>query len=141
MLPAIIDGSPNASRVEDTLSPTTSPLYDLLSNHLVLDHTAPYLPASARLSLAATNRAFRDLVLNTPGVFRHLDLTRARAAQFEIDGIDRGGEVWRNVQLDENLTEDECVAAPVFPRLPCLPATTPSFDRVASFARRVSLTF
>lgn len=87
---------------------TTSPsLFDILHNSLVLRNTVPYLPVSSLLSLAATDRAFRALVFGTPGVFRHLDLTRIKNAQFDIDVIDRGGEVWRNVQLDENLTEDE----------------------------------
>ncbi|KAI9786114.1 MAG: hypothetical protein M1839_007524 [Geoglossum umbratile] len=53
--------------------PTT--LLDLLSNTLILYRTAPYLPISALSSLAATSTAFRDLVYNTPLVFRHLDLT------------------------------------------------------------------
>lgn len=89
----------------DELPPST--LLSLLSNPLILCHTAPYLPIASLLNLAATSQSFRELVQHTPGVFRHLDLTPVRAAQFEIDGIDRGGETWRNVQLDENLTEDE----------------------------------
>jgi hypothetical protein len=59
------------------------------------------------VSLAATSRAFRTLILETPGVFRHLALSHIKAVQFEIAKIDHGGEIWRNVQLDENLTEDE----------------------------------
>lgn len=39
-----------------------------------------------------------------------MDLTKAKLAQFDIPAIDHGGEVWRNVQLDENVTEDEFVA-------------------------------
>ena len=87
---------------------TTSPsLFDILHNSLVLRNTVPYLSVSSILSLAAVDRAFRALVFSTPGVFRHLDLSRVKTAQFDIDAIDHGGEVWRNVQLDENLTEDE----------------------------------
>jgi len=82
-------------------------LRDLLSNHLILCHTLPYLPVADLLNLAATSQAFRDLIYNTPQAFRHLDLTEVKSAQFEIAGIDHGGETWRNVQLDENLTEDE----------------------------------
>ncbi|KAL4406609.1 hypothetical protein CABS03_11048 [Colletotrichum abscissum] len=88
-------------------------LLHLLSNPLILAHTAPHLSAYDRLSLASTSRAFRELIKHTSGVFRHLDLIHVRAAQFEIDGIDRGGEVWRNVQLDENLTEDDFYSGPL----------------------------
>ncbi|KAI0008381.1 hypothetical protein F4779DRAFT_628540 [Xylariaceae sp. FL0662B] len=88
-------------------------LFDTLSNTLVLHQTVPYLPVSSLLNLAATSRSFRDLVRYTPGVFRQLDLTHVRTAQFDIDGIDHGGEVWRNVQLDENLTEDDFYSGPL----------------------------
>ncbi|KAI1405031.1 hypothetical protein F4819DRAFT_50359 [Hypoxylon fuscum] len=90
------------------------PLLDLLSNTLVLHQTIPYLPISSLISLAAASPSFRELLLlRTPGVFRHLDLTSVRIAQFDIDGIDHGGEVWRNVQLDENLTEDDFYSGPL----------------------------
>lgn len=78
-----------------------------LSNPLLLSLTVDHLPPSATVSLAATSQAFRSLIHHTPGVFRRLDLTQAKSAQFDVDPIDQGGEVWRNVQLDENLTEDE----------------------------------
>ncbi|KAM0276177.1 hypothetical protein ACHAQH_007029 [Verticillium albo-atrum] len=110
--------SPNASHVE-YLDPSPT-LLDLLSNHLILVQTAPYLSASARLSLASTSHHFRGLILHTPGVFRHLDLTHTRAAQLNVAPVDRGGETWRNVQLDENLTEDEFYSGPlrgIFSRL------------------------
>jgi hypothetical protein len=82
-------------------------LFDVLHNSLILRTVAPYLPIYDLLQLSATNQEFRSLVRNTPGVFRHLDLTQVKKAQFNINPIDNGGEVWRNVQLDENLTEDE----------------------------------
>ncbi|KAI1129957.1 hypothetical protein F5Y10DRAFT_141762 [Nemania abortiva] len=88
-------------------------LLDLLSNTLVLYQTVPYLPVSALLNVAAASRSFRQLLYNTPGVFRHLDLTRVATAQFDIDGVDHGGEVWRNVQVDENLTEDDFYSGPL----------------------------
>ncbi|GKT65356.1 ubiquitin fusion degradation protein [Colletotrichum tofieldiae] len=93
-------------------NPATT-LLDLLSNPLILAHTAPHISAYDRLSLASTSRAFRELIKHTSGVFRHVDLTQVRGAQFDIDGIDRGGEVWRNVQLDENLTEDDFYSGPL----------------------------
>lgn len=87
----------------------TSTLLSLLSNHLVLQHTAPNLTARDRLALGATNSDFRHLVRQSPGVFRHLDLSAVKTAQFDLAPIDVGGEVWRNVQVDENVTEDEYV--------------------------------
>lgn len=89
-------------------SPQTT-LLSLLSNHLVLQHTAPNLSARDRLALGATSNNFRNLVHASPGVFRHLDLSAVSAAQFDLAPIDVGGEVWRNVQVDENVTEDEYV--------------------------------
>ncbi|CEJ79810.1 hypothetical protein VHEMI00028 [[Torrubiella] hemipterigena] len=88
-------------------------LEDLLHNSLVLAHIVPYLPASSILNLAATNSSFRSLLSHSPGVFRHLNLSTVKAAQFNIDQIDHGGEVWRNVQLDENLTEDDFYSGPL----------------------------
>ncbi|KAI0129930.1 hypothetical protein BJ170DRAFT_292517 [Xylariales sp. AK1849] len=88
-------------------------LLDLLLNTLILRQTVPYLPISALLNVAATSKAARNLFHNTPGVFRHVDLTGVKTAQFKIDGIDRGGETWRNVQLDENLTEDDFYSGPL----------------------------
>lgn len=85
-------------------------LLQLLSHTLVLYQTAPYLPTSSLFALGATSKAFQALIHNTPNVFRRLDLSKVKSAQFEIvTAIDHGGEVWRNVQLDENVTEDESV--------------------------------
>lgn len=82
----------------------------LLSNPLLLCLTADHLPPSSTVNLAATCRSFRNLVYGTPGVFRRLDLSRLRSAQFDICPI--GGQAWRNVQLDENVTEDESAYPP-----------------------------
>lgn len=97
------------------LSPETQPsaLLDLLANSLVLSHTTPYLSCYDVLNLAATSRAFRYIVYQTPQVFRRLELSNVRTAQFDIDGIDRGGESWRNNQVDENLTEDDFYSGPL----------------------------
>ncbi|KAL2063174.1 hypothetical protein VTL71DRAFT_6246 [Oculimacula yallundae] len=91
--------------------PTT--LLQLLSTSLVLSQTTPYLPPSSLLALGATSKSFRSLFRNTPTVYRHLDLTKVKSAQFEIAAIDHGGEVWRNVQLDENVTEDDFYGGPL----------------------------
>ncbi|KAK6713458.1 hypothetical protein SNK04_004421 [Fusarium graminearum] len=55
-------------------------LFDTLYNSLILRHTLPYLPVSGLLNLAATCRDIRYLLHETPGVFRHLDLTRVKTA-------------------------------------------------------------
>lgn len=94
-------------RLPDDLQETT--LLALLSNPLLLCHIVDYLPVAATLNLSATSRGFRSLVHHTPRVFRRLDLSPVKSAQFDIDPIDQGGETWRNVQLDENVTEDEYV--------------------------------
>ncbi|TVY28735.1 hypothetical protein LHYA1_G002384 [Lachnellula hyalina] len=92
-------------------------LLTLLSNTLILYQTAPYLPVSSLLSLSATSRPFKSLIQETRGVFRHLDLGQIKSAQFQIAAIDHGGEVWRNAQLDENVTEDDGPLLGVFSNL------------------------
>jgi hypothetical protein len=106
--------SPEHTRDQLRMNPDPVPnLFDLLSNTLVLYQTTPYLPISAVLSLAATSRSFRHLLHSTPGVFRHLDLTQVRSAQLSIGGLDHGGQVWRNEQVDENVTEDDFYSGPL----------------------------
>jgi hypothetical protein len=97
-----ITNSPVAPAKPDQLT-----LLRLLSNPLFLYQTVPYLPPSSLLALGASSKPLRDLIYHTPGVFRHLDLSQVKSVQFDIPSIDHGGEVWRNVQLDENVTEDE----------------------------------
>jgi hypothetical protein len=97
----------------DLSEPSDPKLYDLLSNSLILRQTVPYLPISALLNIAATSQALRSLARDTPGVFRHVDLTTIRIAQFDVDNVDHGGEIWRNLQLDENLTEDDFYSGPL----------------------------
>lgn len=94
------------TRVE--IQPSILTLFDALSNSLVLRNTIPYLPVSGLLNLAATCRAFRYLIYETPGVFRHLDLTHVKTAQPETKEIEIDNDlVWHNVQLVDYLTEDE----------------------------------
>ncbi|KAK3316619.1 hypothetical protein B0H66DRAFT_478746 [Apodospora peruviana] len=90
-----------------------SALLQLLTNSLILCHTTPYLSCYDVLNLAATSRAFRYLIHHTPQVFRRLELGNVKSAQFDVAGIDRGGETWRNVQVDENLTEDDFYSGPL----------------------------
>lgn len=95
------------TRFETETSSSVNIFFDTLLIPLVLDNILPYLTVSSLLNLASTNRAFRDLVFGSSRAFRHLDLTNVKRAQFDIDQIDNGGQVWRNAQVDENLTEDE----------------------------------
>ncbi|ROT42870.1 hypothetical protein SODALDRAFT_268833 [Sodiomyces alkalinus F11] len=118
-----VDNLPNASHVENTKfldTPDLCPdaaapisLLDFLSNHVVLCRTVPHLFAYDRLNLAATNRSFRHLILDSPGVFRHLDLTHVRAARCDVDSVDHGNETWRNAQLNDFLTEDDFYSGPL----------------------------
>lgn len=94
----------------DSYSPvltSTLELENVLSNSLVIHQLVPYIPITSLLSLGGTSRSIRSIIYTTPGVFRYLNLSNISSAQFELAGIDHGGQIWRNVQLDENVTEDE----------------------------------
>ncbi|KLO88674.1 uncharacterized protein LW93_4484 [Fusarium fujikuroi] len=90
-------------------------LFDTLYNSLVLRHTLPYLPVSGLLNLAATCRDIRYLLHETPGVFRHIDLTRVKTAHCEDahKETERNLAVWHNVTLSDYLTEDDFYAGPL----------------------------
>jgi len=110
-----------------TLSDTTSlvhndniDLLDLLLNRLVLENIVAYLPVSSLLNLASVNRDYRSLVYESPGIFRYLDISKLRTLQFDTSAIDQGSQVWRNVQLDENLTEDDFYSGPLRGVFSCL---------------------
>lgn len=102
---------------QDPLIPPTrdlpTSLLQLLSNTIVLYQTTPYLPVSSQLALGATSKSFKELIYTTPKLFRHLDLSEIKSAQSVIGSIDHGGEVWRNVQLDENVTENDFYGGPL----------------------------
>ena len=89
-------------------------LLRLLSNTVVLDHIAPYIPLPALLALASASSEFRSLIMDTPYVFRYLDLRRCRGAHIgSAAPIDSGGQVWRNERMDESLTEDDFYSGPL----------------------------
>ena len=93
---------------------TTLSLLDFLSTTIVLDHVVAHLPLASLFALSATSRSFQRLILNTPGVFRYLDLSRCRGAQIgNSDPIDQGGNVWRAERMDEALTEDDFYNGPL----------------------------
>jgi hypothetical protein len=92
--------------VIDPAVATKTTLADLLHNSIVLCHTAPYLPLSTLFSLAGTCRSLRDSIYHTRGVFRHLDLSNVKAAQFKpIRGTRSLAR--HNAQNDQHMTEDE----------------------------------
>ncbi|KAL4915162.1 hypothetical protein BDW62DRAFT_203887 [Aspergillus aurantiobrunneus] len=94
--------------------PNTTSLEDLLGNGLILDHLVPYLSTGSLLALSATSRFVRSLILETPYVFRHLDLSNCRGAQLaDQSPIDPGGQTWQTEQMDESLTEDEFYSGPL----------------------------
>lgn len=92
-------------------------LYDLLSNHIILRQTAPYLPLLSVLRLSATSASLRDLVLSNQDAFSRLDLRGIAAARLPpalLDSpLDRGGQAFRAARMDEALTEDEFYCGPL----------------------------
>ncbi|KAF7171407.1 hypothetical protein CNMCM5623_003776 [Aspergillus felis] len=106
-------------REENQCSVTVIPskpasLTDVLSNSLILDHMAPYLSVSGLFSLASTCRTLRSMILETPYVFRHLDLSRCRGAQLLRNStLDGRAQALGNELMDESLTEDEFYSAPL----------------------------
>jgi hypothetical protein len=92
--------------------PSTS-LFDLLSIDLILRQTTPYLPISALLKLAATNKSLQDLIYTNSEAWRYLDLSRARSATIDTSPIDAGGISWRAERMDEALTEDDFYSGPL----------------------------
>lgn len=89
-------------------------LVDLLSNTVILDRIAPYLSASSLLSLASTSQLFHSMVMGTPYVFRHLDLTRCHGAQAaDVPPLVDSGQVPMGECYDQSMTEDEYYSAPL----------------------------
>lgn len=80
---------------------------DILSNSLILHQLAPYIPITSLLALGGASKSIRSILYATPAAFRYLNLSSVISAQFELAGIGHGGEIWRNIQLDEHVTEDE----------------------------------
>ncbi|KAI9373980.1 ubiquitin fusion degradation protein UFD1-domain-containing protein [Aspergillus egyptiacus] len=94
--------------------PKKTSVEDILANSLILDHLAPYLSVGSLLALSATSRYIHSLIMDTPYVFRHLDLTKCRGARLaDQTPIDRGGQTWRSERMDESLTEDEFYSGPL----------------------------
>jgi hypothetical protein len=88
-------------------------LADVLSNSLVLQQTAPYLPVASIYALAATSRALHRIVRHSSEVFRYLDLSVVKSAILPYEPLDSGGISWRVERMDESLTEDEFYSGPL----------------------------
>lgn len=73
-----IEGTGNAVSGEPDRAETHSPtatFWDIISSELVLLCITSYLPVPALLSLCSTNKEIRTAMLNTPGVWRTVDLS------------------------------------------------------------------
>ncbi|KAG5924296.1 hypothetical protein E4U53_003439 [Claviceps sorghi] len=90
----------------------TTSLFDVLHNSLILRHIAPHLPIHSLLQLSATNKDIRSLVRTTPGVFRHLDLTRVKRAKLKHHLVDNG-IAWRDGQIADGLSDDDIQFKPL----------------------------
>ena len=95
------------------VQPLRRSLLELLTNTLILYQTSPYLSVSTLLKLGATSKSFRDLIYNTPLVFRYLDLSTAKGGVVKFEPIDAGGEVWRSERMDEAVTEEDFYCGPL----------------------------
>jgi hypothetical protein len=88
--------------------PKQASLVDLLSNNLVLDRMAPYLSAPSLLALASTSRGLRTMIMETPYIFRHLDLTQCYGARISSNPSRAPGvQVHSSERLDGFIDEDE----------------------------------
>lgn len=92
---AVVPSAPALSR--------RAPIEDALSNSLVLDHIAPYLPVSSLMALSSTSRTLQNMITQTPYVFRHLDLTQCEGAKLPATPPSE----------NDDLTEDQVYSAPL----------------------------
>ncbi|GLA62550.1 hypothetical protein AtubIFM56815_008359 [Aspergillus tubingensis] len=96
------------------IAPKRASLADVLSNSLILDHMAPYLSTSSLLALASTSRQVRSSIVDTPYIFRHLDLTQCRGAKpASTSTTDSAEQVWSGEQGEDSAVEDEVYSAPL----------------------------
>ena len=62
---------------------SASPLLRLLRNDLILRHSSPFLGLGGLFSLARTSKAFQHLIIDTPTVFRRIDLSNNKYCRLE----------------------------------------------------------
>ncbi|KAF7591752.1 hypothetical protein BBP40_001132 [Aspergillus hancockii] len=95
-------------------SPKQVSLVDLLSNSLILDRMAPYLSVLSLFALASTSRGLRTMIMETPYIFRHLDLTQCHSTRlFSNTSRAPGAQVPSNERLDGLMNEDEFYFTPL----------------------------
>ncbi|KAM5434567.1 hypothetical protein MferCBS31731_006669 [Microsporum ferrugineum] len=88
--------------------------WDVISNSLVLDHLTPYLSVASLLSLASTCTALRALIMDTPYVFRYLDLTSCKGAQLSwIRTVDRNINTAAATAAEETPADEQIYSAPL----------------------------
>ncbi|KAE8374312.1 hypothetical protein BDV26DRAFT_270261 [Aspergillus bertholletiae] len=89
-------------------------LVDILSNNLILDHMAPYLSVASLLALASTSHILRTMVMETPYIFRYLDLTQCPGHWFPKKSLKSSeARVSNNERLEGTLNEDASYSAPL----------------------------
>ena len=89
-------------------------LLAVLQISIILRQISPYLSIGDILRLGSVTRSLRVLLFEHSGAFRHLDLSTARGATFNLDHpIDRGGVIWRNQRVDESTTEEDFYCGPL----------------------------
>ncbi|KAE8365674.1 hypothetical protein BDV27DRAFT_126423 [Aspergillus caelatus] len=88
-------------------------LLDVLSNSLILDHMAPYLSVPTLFALASTSHALRTTIIETPYIFRHLDLTQCPRHWLPRKLL-RNSEarISSNERLENSSTEDAPYSVP-----------------------------
>ncbi|PYH89285.1 hypothetical protein BO71DRAFT_337015 [Aspergillus ellipticus CBS 707.79] len=91
-----------------SVSPRCASLIDVLSNTLILDQMAPHLSTPSLFALAATSSLVRSLIMGTPYVFRHLDLTQCRGAR--VASVSTGEST---AQINSSSIEDQYNSAPL----------------------------
>ncbi|RAQ47689.1 hypothetical protein AFGD_010302 [Aspergillus flavus] len=89
-------------------------LVDVLSNSLILDHMAPYLSVPTLFALASTSHVLRTVIMKTPYIFRHLDLTQG-PGHWLPSNSSRSSEagISSNESLENSLTEDAPYSVPL----------------------------
>ncbi|KAE8159722.1 hypothetical protein BDV40DRAFT_231473 [Aspergillus tamarii] len=96
-------------------------LLDVLSNSLILDHMAPYLSVPTLFALASTSHVLRTTIMETPYIFRHLDLTQC-PRHWLPSKLLRNSEarISSDERLESSPTEDAPYSIPLQRRLATL---------------------
>lgn len=90
-------------------------LFELLSNHLVLAQTAPYLPISALFILSRTSWRFHELLHSTPEVWKRLDLSTIKGVPLDTKHSMHAEEIRPFISqgYEEETLDHECCCTPL----------------------------